>query len=94
MKGGHDPAHRALPGKHASGPTGNREVGCGTVVLYDSDRVRLQTLRYGRMPESHKTSLQHQLQVETASILALQPALVRVRLADLHLRCRPVWCER
>ena len=82
MKGGHDPAHRALPGKHASGPTGNREVGCGTVVLYDSDHVRLQTLRYGRMPESHKTSLQHQLQAETASILALRPTLVRVRLAD------------
>ena len=82
MKGGHDPAHRALPGKHASGPTGNREVGCGTVVLYDSDRVRLQTLRYGRMPENHKTSLQHQLQAETASILALRPTLVRVRLAD------------
>lgn len=82
MKGGHDPAHRALPGKHAGGPTGNREVGCGTVVLYDSDRLRLQTLRYGRMPESHKTSLQHQLQAETASILALRPELVRVRLAD------------
>lgn len=82
MKGGHNLAHRALPGKHASGPTGNREVGCGTVVLYDADRARLQTLRYGRMPESNKTSLQHQLQAETASILALRPTLVRVRLAD------------
>ena len=82
VKGGHNRAHRALPGKHASGPTGNREVGCGTVVLYDTDQVRLQTLRYGRMPESNKTSLQHQLQAETASILALRPALVRVRLAD------------
>ncbi len=82
MKGGHNCAHRALPGKHASGPTGNREVGCGTVVLYDADSARLQTLRYGRMPENHKTSLQDQLQAETASILALQPTLVRVRLAD------------
>jgi len=34
------------------------------------------------MPESNKTSLQHQLQAETASILALRPTLVRVRLAD------------
>lgn len=82
MKGGHNPVHRAQPGKHASGPTGNREVGCGTVVLYDADGVRLQTIRYGRMPESNKTSLQHQLQAETASVLALRPALVRVRLAD------------
>jgi len=82
MKGGHNPVHRAQPGKHASGPTGNREVGCGTVVLYDAEGVRLQTIRYGRMPESNKTSLQHQLQAETASILALRPALVRVRLAD------------
>ena len=82
MKGGHNPTHRAQPGKHASGPTGNRQVGCGTLVLYDTERVRLQTLRSGRMPESHKTSLQHQLQAETASILALRPALVRVRLAD------------
>ncbi len=82
MKGGHNPVQRAQPGKHASGPTGNREVGCGTVVLYDAEGVRLQTIRYGRMPESNKTTLQHQLQAEVASILALQPDLVRVRLAD------------
>ena len=82
IKGGHNPVQRAQPGKHASGPTGNREVGCGTVVLYDAEGVRLQTIRYGRMPESNKTSLQHQLQAEAVSILALRPDLVRVRLAD------------
>jgi len=47
MKGGHNSAHRALPGKHASGPTGNREVGCGTVVLYDTDPLTTITITHG-----------------------------------------------
>ena len=33
-------------GKHASGPTGYKEVGCGTVTLYDQEANRLQTIRY------------------------------------------------
>ena len=82
MKGGDHRAKRAQPGKHASGPTGNREVGCATVVLYDAQGERLQTVRYGRMPEHKKVTLQHQLEAEAASILALQPDLIRVRLAD------------
>lgn len=82
MKGGDHRAKRAQPGKHASGPTGNREVGCGTVVLYDAHGERLQTVRYGRMPEHKKVTLQHQLAAEAASILALRPDLLRVRLAD------------
>jgi len=75
-------AKQAEPGKHASGPTGNREIGCGTVVLYNADGVRVQTLRYGRMPENKKTSLQQQLSAEVASIVAIRPDLVRVHLAD------------
>jgi hypothetical protein len=82
MKGGYNAEHRAQPGKHASGPTGNREVGCGTVVLYDVAGERLQTVRYGRMPEHKKVSLQQQLAAEAASIMALRPDLTRVRLAD------------
>lgn len=70
------------PGKHASGPTGYKEVGCGTVTLYDQAAERLQTVRYARMPESRKVSLQQQLQTEVASILALNPDLLRVHLAD------------
>jgi hypothetical protein len=70
------------PGKHASGPTGYKEVGCGTVTLYDPAAERLQTVRYARMPESKKATLQHQLETEVASILALQPGLRRVHLAD------------
>jgi hypothetical protein len=70
------------PGKHASGPTGYKEVGCGTVSLYDQEAERLQTVRYARMPESKKVTLQQQLETEVASILALSPDLVRVHLAD------------
>ena len=70
------------PGKHASGPTGYKEVGCGAVSLYDLEAERLQTVRYARMPESKKVTLQQQLETEIASILALSPALLRVHLAD------------
>lgn len=70
------------PGKHASGPTGYKEVGCGTVTLYDQEAERLQTVRYARMPESKKVTLQQQLTTEVASILALSPDLRRVHLAD------------
>lgn len=75
-------AKQTEPGKHASGPTGHQEVGCGTVVLYDAEGERVQTVRYGRMPESKKVTLQQQLQAEVASIVALRPDLRRVHLAD------------
>ena len=75
-------AKQSEVGKHASGPSGNQEVGCGTVVLYNADGERVQTLRYGRMPERKKASLQEQLYAEVASIVALRPDLVRVHLAD------------
>ncbi len=70
------------PGKHASGPSGYKEVGCGTVTLYDQEAERLQTVRYARMPESKKVTLQQQLETEVDSILALRPNLRRVHLAD------------
>jgi hypothetical protein len=69
-------------GKHASGPTGYKEVGCGTVTLYDQEANRLQTIRYGRMPETKKATLQQQLETEARSTLALFPTLQRVHLAD------------
>jgi len=69
-------------GKHASGPTGYKEVGCGTVTLYDQEANRLQTIRYGRMPETKKATLQQELETEARSTLALCPTLQRVHLAD------------
>lgn len=69
-------------GKHASGPTGYKEVGCATVTLYDQEAQRLQTIRYGRMPERKKATLQQQLETEARTTLALCPSLQRVHLAD------------
>jgi len=82
MKSGDRHAKRDLPGKHASGPTGQKEAGCGTVVLYDAEGERLQTVRYGRMPEHKKVILQQQLETEVVSVLAVRPDLKRVLLSD------------
>ena len=73
---------RSQPDKQASGPAGYREVGCGTVSLYDADGQRLSTLRYGRMPETKKATLCRQLAAEAGSILALRPDLTIIKLAD------------
>ena len=68
--------------KQHSGPAGYREVGCGTVTLCDEDANRLDTVRYGRAPEYKKQTLTAQLDADLASILAVQPALEVVALAD------------
>lgn len=75
-------AKQTEAGKHASGPAGHQEAGCGTVSLYDAAGERLQTVRYARMPESKKVTLQAQLQGETQALFALRPDLRRVHLAD------------
>ena len=82
MKGPGRSAKRDLPGKHASGPAGNKEVGCGTVVLYDAETERLHTIRYGRMPERKKVTLQQQLAAEVAHLATVCPDVRRVHLAD------------
>jgi hypothetical protein len=82
MKGGPSQAKRKQPGKHASGPAGHKEAGCGTVVLHDAEGRRLQTVRYGRMPECKKKTLQDQLETEVASVVAVRPDLKRVLLSD------------
>ena len=73
-------AKQTEAGKHASGPAGRQAAACGTVSLYDAEGERLQTIRYGRMPESKKVTLQAQLQGEIEALLALQPDLRRVHL--------------
>jgi hypothetical protein len=82
MKGGEPRVKRDQPGKHASGPAGQREAGCGTVVLYEAEGERLQTVRYGRMPERRKATLQQQLETEASRVLVVRPDLQRVLLAD------------
>lgn len=75
-------AKRTAPGKQASGPTGYREVGCGTLTLYDRRGERVDTLQYARMPEPKKVTLGEQLQAEAHAILGARPDLRRVYLAD------------
>jgi hypothetical protein len=75
-------AKRTAPGKQASGPTGYREVGCGTLTLYDQEGERLQTVQYARMPEHKKVTLAEQLQAEVQAIVGARPDLRRVYLAD------------
>jgi hypothetical protein len=68
--------------KQLSGPAGSREVGCDTVTIYDKEANRLDTVRYGRAPESKKQTLTAQLDAELASILVVRPDLEVVALAD------------
>ena len=68
--------------KQLSGPAGYREVGCGTVTLYDEETNRLDTVRYARAPEYKKKTLTEQLDAELASIVAVRPDLALVALAD------------
>jgi hypothetical protein len=69
-------------GKQASGPLGYREIGCGSVALYDQAGQRLSTVRYGRMPEPKKATLRQQLTAECQHILSQAPHLKVVKLAD------------
>lgn len=69
-------------GKQASGPLGYREIGCGSVALYDREGQRLTTVRYGRMPESKKATLRQQLTAECHHIVQQVPHLKIVKLAD------------
>lgn len=82
MKDGERRQKRSNPEKQATGPAGYREVGCGTVSLHDAEGKRLQTVRYGRMPEKNKATLHTQLEAECQSILSFRPDLTVVKLAD------------
>lgn len=87
-------AAKAGLSKKAGGPAGYREVGCGTVSLYeppldirskdDKERRprRLDTVRYGRAPEYKKQVLTKQLDAEVDSIRAVRSDLELVALAD------------
>lgn len=81
-KAGQRQVKRAAPGKHGSGPSGYREVGCGTLSFHDDQSERLQTIYQGRMPESKKATLHQWLEDEVLQIHATRPDLRRVYLAD------------
>jgi hypothetical protein len=75
-------AATAAEGRPTKGPAGYREVGVGTVSLYDADGERLSTVVQGRMPESKKAELKASLAEELQHIRAQRPDLVVVKVAD------------
>ena len=59
-----------------------REAGCATVSLVDADGARLHSVRMGRMPQSHKTTLKTMVTAEVEAVLAKRPDLTVVKVAD------------
>jgi hypothetical protein len=85
MKDGGRAAKRAATrtkGRPPSGPAGFREVGCGTLTLYDAGGERLATRRFARMPERGKASLKQSLKNGLNAILDKRPDLRLVKVAD------------
>ena len=75
-------ARQRADGKRTKGPAGYREVGCGTLSVYDADGERLTTVRMARMPESKKATLKSMLSAELSHVLDAHPDLTLVKLAD------------
>lgn len=73
---------REAAGKHASGPAGYSEIGCGTISLHESAGERLATIYQARMPESKKTTLAEEITAEVLDLQQLRPELTRVYLSD------------
>ena len=75
-------ADAAENGKLTKGPAGYREVGTGTVSMYDADGELLRVVRMARMPEAKKTTLKAMLTEELSVVLAARPDLQLVKVAD------------
>jgi hypothetical protein len=59
-----------------------REASCAAITFYDNEGERLETIRFGRMPEAGKKTLKNQLQQSIKTILTQQPELKLIKLAD------------
>lgn len=82
MKNGGRSEKRNQEDKQPKGPSGFKDVGCGEISYYDENGERLDTYRYGRMPESKKVTLRSQLSAELGAILEGRQDLQVVALAD------------
>lgn len=82
MKDGGRKEKRSQDGKLPKGPSGFKDVTCGEISFYDEEGERLETYRYGRMPESKRRTLRSELLAELQSILAVRPDLRVVGLSD------------
>lgn len=59
-----------------------REASCGTVAFHDTAGKRLETLYFGRMPESGKVTLKAQLATMVAHIRQVRPQIRIAAVAD------------
>jgi len=75
-------ADAAAAGKLTKGPAGYREVGCGTISMYDAEGDLLRVVRMARMPEEKKATLKAMLEAELGAVLKQRPSLRLVKLAD------------
>lgn len=73
---------RSREDKLPQGPAGYKHVGCGEISYYDADGERLETYRYGRMPERAKVTLRSSMELELAVILEARPDVRVAALAD------------
>lgn len=72
----------AREGRTSKGPGAYREMGCATVSFCDENGDLLSAIRMARAPETKKATLKSMLEAEVGAILAKQPSLVVVKLAD------------
>ena len=82
MKDGKRAEKRMSSVKIPKGPAGYREAAVATVSLHDKDGERLETVRFGRMPESKKVTLHGQLAAEYSHVRRALPLAQSVNLAD------------
>lgn len=72
----------AKAGRLSKGPAGYRKLGCATIAFCDTEGDLISAIRFGRAPESKKVSLKSTLREDLAHILAQNPHLRVVKIAD------------
>lgn len=82
MKDGKRAEKRMSSVKEPKGPAGYREASVATVAVYDKGGERLDTVQFGRMPESKKVTLHGQLAAEFTHHRDSLPLARVVNLAD------------
>jgi len=86
IDGGNSPtqvrADAAAEGRTSKGPAGYREAGCATVAFCDAKGDLLGAIRMARAPETKKATLKQMLVNEVSAVLAKQPNLKLVKVAD------------
>jgi len=71
------PANRPAPGTHASGPSGYREGGGGTLTRYEREGKRWPTLQSARRPDSQTVTRGKHLHADAQALLGARPDLRR-----------------